>query len=229
MPEPVPLPTRPTFKNLTGQRFGNLEVLYYIGKKYKSSSLWYCKCDCGNFTEVVSNSLLKGDTKTCNLCSKTRLKDIEGKRLYKKPENIECSNCKNLLPFNEEYFHKSNSRAFKLSYKCKLCINIESTQYRSKIKEEVLNYYGNGNIECKLCHIKDIDCLTLDHINGSGKEDREEKVGPHFYETLKKLGYPEGLRVLCIGCNASISRYGYSPYEHPELAIDVEELIRKYV
>ena len=37
--------------DMTGQRFGKLTVLSYIGQGNNRSSLWKCKCDCGN--EVI--------------------------------------------------------------------------------------------------------------------------------------------------------------------------------
>lgn len=52
------------FIDLTGQRFGRLTVESRIGTKNKSS-LWLCRCDCGAMTQVPSNSLRTGNTKSC--------------------------------------------------------------------------------------------------------------------------------------------------------------------
>lgn len=38
----------PKLKNITGQRFGRLIAVEYIGRKNRESQ-WLCKCDCGNF------------------------------------------------------------------------------------------------------------------------------------------------------------------------------------
>lgn len=40
-------------KDLIGQKFGRLTVLENCGNKK------YCKCDCGNYTHVLTNHLLR--------------------------------------------------------------------------------------------------------------------------------------------------------------------------
>lgn len=53
-------------KDLTGQRFGRLTVLYQSSKRTKSGRpYWHCKCDCGNELDVFVGSLLCGLTKSC--------------------------------------------------------------------------------------------------------------------------------------------------------------------
>lgn len=49
---------------LTGRRFGRLEVLERAGSKY-GHSLWRCRCDCGKETFVLACSLQKGETLSC--------------------------------------------------------------------------------------------------------------------------------------------------------------------
>ena len=39
--------------DLIGQRFGRLTVIEKIGTK-NSKVMWKCKCDCGNYTEVIT-------------------------------------------------------------------------------------------------------------------------------------------------------------------------------
>ena len=67
--------------DLTGERFGKLEVLRISDRKGgKSGRWWLCVCDCGNLTEVVSGELLREQmaghrrghrkgTKSCGQCS----------------------------------------------------------------------------------------------------------------------------------------------------------------
>lgn len=64
-------PTNPRFKDLTGQRFGRLVVLRYIGyvidgKGYRKS-LWECECDCETIDIYRTSSLTrnKGGTNSC--------------------------------------------------------------------------------------------------------------------------------------------------------------------
>ena len=48
------------FKDLTGQKFGEWEVL-----KFKGNHRWLCKCSCGNIREVQSYYLTRGKSKSC--------------------------------------------------------------------------------------------------------------------------------------------------------------------
>lgn len=43
----------------TNKKFGNLKVLYKVGKK------WSCVCTCGGHTEVLTSNLVTGHTKSC--------------------------------------------------------------------------------------------------------------------------------------------------------------------
>jgi 5-methylcytosine-specific restriction endonuclease McrA len=52
--------------DLTGKRFGFLEVIKRNGSEPKrSGSLWLCKCDCGILTTTRSSFLRRGVTKSC--------------------------------------------------------------------------------------------------------------------------------------------------------------------
>lgn len=50
--------------DLTGQRFGRLEVLEYVCRK-NDRTLWKCKCDCGNETIVGYSNLINENTRSC--------------------------------------------------------------------------------------------------------------------------------------------------------------------
>lgn len=57
--------------DIVGKRFGNLIVLYEVnGDIRKDKPGWVrrkyrCKCDCGNEKDVLRDSLLSGNTKSC--------------------------------------------------------------------------------------------------------------------------------------------------------------------
>jgi len=59
------------YKDLTGQRFGRLVAIERAGTR-NGYALWKCKCDCGKETEVISNSLKRGLSKSCG-CLRTEL------------------------------------------------------------------------------------------------------------------------------------------------------------
>jgi hypothetical protein len=51
--------------DLTGRRFGRLEVVEMVGIYQNYIKIWRCRCDCGNETVVLSHNLKAGRTKSC--------------------------------------------------------------------------------------------------------------------------------------------------------------------
>ena len=77
----------PNFVDITGQKFGRLLAVRYVGKDKAHKSIYLCKCDCGKEIIVRSNNLLSGTTKSCG-CAKIE----RAKQLYKlrKPKHGRC-------------------------------------------------------------------------------------------------------------------------------------------
>lgn len=68
---------QPLHKNtvdITGEHFGEWEVLGYLGKSY-----WECRCSCGEIKAVDGRSLRKGQTLSCGHETK-KLQDLTGKQ-----------------------------------------------------------------------------------------------------------------------------------------------------
>lgn len=67
------------YRDLTGMKFGKLKAIKPINGKLKGGrhKRWICNCECGNTIIVSSNSLVRGDTKSCGCRnhgkSKTRI------------------------------------------------------------------------------------------------------------------------------------------------------------
>lgn len=51
--------------DLTGKRFGRLSVINSADLNHNNQLRWHCKCDCGQFVDVVGMSLRNGDTTSC--------------------------------------------------------------------------------------------------------------------------------------------------------------------
>lgn len=51
--------------DLTGQKFGRLTVLEMSTNQTDGDVVWKCRCDCGNYSEVVAGHLKSGHTKSC--------------------------------------------------------------------------------------------------------------------------------------------------------------------
>ena len=67
----------PKFIDITGEKYGRLTVLEYVGYK-AGRTAWRCKCDCGNETIVTANCLRTGKTKSCG-CYSNELKSARAK------------------------------------------------------------------------------------------------------------------------------------------------------
>lgn len=66
----VPHPNDYRFVDRTGQRFGRLVVLGFLGDRK-----WFCQCDCGNTSIVKSTNLVSSHTRSCGCYSDERRKD----------------------------------------------------------------------------------------------------------------------------------------------------------
>lgn len=59
-----------TFKDLTGQRFGRLTVLWEAEERTPQGGVrWTCKCECKKYVTVRSEHLIRGHTKSCGCFS----------------------------------------------------------------------------------------------------------------------------------------------------------------
>jgi 5-methylcytosine-specific restriction endonuclease McrA len=63
-------------KDLTGQRFGRLSVLYaHAARSRRGATHWICVCDCGNRTRSRSDTLQNGRAASCGCLAKERAAD----------------------------------------------------------------------------------------------------------------------------------------------------------
>lgn len=82
---------------------------------------------------------------------------------------------------------------------------------RKRNRDELLAAYG-GKCACPKCPETNRAFLTLEHINGGGKEHRKQ-VGSHSYADLRRRGYPQdGYTLLCWNCNAGSRFTGTCPH-----------------
>ena len=57
-------------KDITGQRFGRLQVVKIVGKDKRHNLLYECICDCGNTTVTNGTLLRAGKTRSCGCLAK---------------------------------------------------------------------------------------------------------------------------------------------------------------
>lgn len=123
-----------------------------------------------------------------------------------------------LRELNRKY-KKARREAQKRTHKVKIYKDwrrvdtINKRVIRQELKREVLTHYGGGQCVCVRCGVNDIRCLSIDHINSKGAEERKSiGGGSRFYAWLKKMNYPEGYQTLCMNCQflkrAELKEYG---------------------
>lgn len=82
-----------------------------------------------------------------------------------------------------------------------------------KIRLEMITAYGG---KCVCCGIDEPLFLTLEHLNGGGREHRR-RLKTHkactIYEELKRLGWPSEYTILCYNCNSVKGQKGICPHE----------------
>jgi dCMP deaminase len=89
------------FKDLVGQKFGQLEVIKRLEEKTKTRGvLWGCKCACGAMVNLPSNSLTSGNTLTCGDRSKHDLVTKHGDLPDAHVNQIKQNAIKRNLTFN---------------------------------------------------------------------------------------------------------------------------------
>lgn len=83
-----------TYKDLTGEKFGMLTVLYRV--ENRKNHVWYkCVCDCGNYKIADAARLKSGETWNCGCSNKTSyIHGGKNTRLYKTWANMK-SRCNN--------------------------------------------------------------------------------------------------------------------------------------
>lgn len=61
--------------DLIGKKFCKLKVIK-LQKPKKNKTIWLCVCECGNLTEVISQNLRNGNTKSCGCLHTEKLVSV---------------------------------------------------------------------------------------------------------------------------------------------------------
>lgn len=131
-------------------------------------------------------------------------KDKEVQREYLKrwrEKNIDRIKAKRMRDYYENIeLAKARSRAWREKNKPRIRALAKKNGKirRETYKSIVLEEYGN---ECTCCGFKNRLALTMDHINGGGRKEREVVFGGHMWATIIKLGFPDHLQIHCANCN----------------------------
>ena len=104
--------------NLIGKKFGKLTVIKQLESR-KERSNWLCQCDCGNFKEVTSDLLIKGETKSCGCLNSSYGEEIietilkENNIIYKKEFSFKELVSDNNIPLRFDFAIFNNDNTLK--------------------------------------------------------------------------------------------------------------------
>lgn len=173
-------PTRKSFVDLEGKRFGMLTVLGYKGRDDKKQHLWHVQCDCGNDKVIIEVGMRAGATNSCGclrknnggnlpltqeqaeqLCPKVKFIEYKG---MKHPATFKCIDCG-----KEGYAVLANSLR---DYKCECQITgaeLKRTElFKAKgftlLKSEGW-YCRKHTIRCDYCETESVYQGTLEYID----------------------------------------------------------------
>jgi hypothetical protein len=62
-----------TRRDVTGQRFGRLVVLFFHSQEAGKHSKWFCRCDCGKEKVILLDSLRSGRTQSCGCLQREKV------------------------------------------------------------------------------------------------------------------------------------------------------------
>lgn len=164
------------YKDLTGQRFGHLIVLYDADIRKNGHVYWHCKCDCGNELDISSTHLLSGETNSCGCLKNSKgedklisiFKELDIEYIFQKKYD-NCRNPKNnailffdfylpqyntLIEYDGEQHYKPNKSRFSEEI-------VKEIQYRDHIKDE---FCKNNNIRLIRIPYTDYNKLTNNYI-----------------------------------------------------------------
>ena len=111
-------------RDLSGQKFGMLQVLRFVGINERRNALFECRCDCGNNVIRVGSELKRKRDKRKN-CGCYKFNRINIDRNHKI-----CSKCN--IDKNIDEFGKQSAKSDGRSVYCKKCWRELSSTYRIK-------------------------------------------------------------------------------------------------
>lgn len=148
---------------MTGERYGRLTVLEYIGTRNKNA-VWLCMCDCGNKVVVQRPNLIHGNTTSCGCYQKEKV---------------------GLL--NKKYNTYDLSGEYGVGYTQDGIIFYFDLEDYELIKDYYWHEHKEGYIRTKISNLnrpmihqiiseKYFEGNMLDHINGNPRDNRKRNL-----------------------------------------------------
>lgn len=120
-----------------------------------------------------------------------------------------CSKCGEEKPLSQ--FDKNKALRDGHTAWCSRCLRAYRRGQSWKLKLEIIDAYGG---ECVCCGETDPKFLTIDHVDGDGRQHRSElgQGTSKLYPQIKREGFPSRFRLLCWNCNSAMGLYGECPH-----------------
>ena len=134
-----------------------------------------------------------------------------------------------MAPKNKSWYSRNKDTALKRSKEWRKS-NVDKykaivRRQRKRYKLRALSLVGGAF--CVGCGETDLACLSIDHINGDGAQDRKKarnRGGTQMYlELISGRRGVVGLRCLCMNCQYRAITYGPNPDIWEEKRKDLEE------
>lgn len=154
--------------DLIGEKFGNWTVLERRPRNKHGGSMWYCKCDCGELREVIGDSLIHRNNRSCG-CLNTG----ENHHFYN-PDLTDEERLTNRYQLNGNNIVTWRTRIYTYdNYTCQGCgkhggiLNAHHLNSWNAFPEQRFDT-ANGITLCEDCH------KEFHHFNGYGDNTLEE-------------------------------------------------------
>ncbi len=135
-----------------------------------------------------------------------------------------CTSCKKSWEISMYYFYKTRNR---YSSQCRICHRNLANRRNQFWRYKVLAHYSTDPPRCECCRETHLEFLSIDHINGGGRAQRQT-IKVRWWEWLKKNGYPKGFRVLCHNCNMAYGIYGRCPHKGKRQSLNGGRILKAY-
>lgn len=157
--------TKTRKKDMTGQRFGRLNVIKDSGKRIHKEVVWECLCDCGNTCYVTGYSLRAGKTKSCGCYAIDRVIETSKKETKFDLNNFPwgvgwTSNTDDIFIFDKEDYDKIKN----------YCWSLDAYGYiMTRIKGKTVKLH-------RLIMGVDDPSIFVDHIKHDKKDNRKNRM-----------------------------------------------------
>lgn len=159
--------------------------------------------------------------KTCSKCHQAQ--PLDNYNIQNASKDGHCAYCRDCqreynrtvrTPRQRELYHQNRDKHLEYQQNWRDAnretINSRTNELRRTHRINALNILGGA---CECCGERTFEFLSIDHINGGGREERKTLNSQQLVYKLIKEGKIEGYRVLCHNCNLALGIYKSCPHK----------------